>query len=235
LQAFRRELEEYARKVKEFEPIGDLRLHLQEESQEQQQELLLKNGGFSLSSSSPSSSLDFCKLVDLHADGIQGLFPSGQLSQMMMMMMRNSKESGSGSSSRGGGGGFVEPLLPPMRHPAFCDEGKRRILDLTYLVHDFGALCRKLKRHSRIVLFDMGASLNYHDDNSREDPITHLINLFTKFGFPFDHIYAYEIKHRRPPLSLAKSCPWSSWRPIIGSMSVLIPNRVIDSIHSRRC
>jgi hypothetical protein len=59
--------------------------------------------------------------------------------------------------------GYVEPLLPPLRHPDFCKKGRnvriRAVYDLSYLVHDFGAMCRRLKRHSRIVLVDMGASL----------------------------------------------------------------------------
>jgi hypothetical protein len=221
LRAFRRELKEYARRVQEFEPIGDLRLLLEkeeeEEKQQQRQAQLVSHGALSSSSSSSSSSsttttLDFCKLVELHPDGIQALFPSGQLSQMMSHS--SSKSGGRSRSGDGGGGGFVEPLLPPMRHPAFCDEGKSRILDLTYLVHDFGALCRKLKRHSRIVLIDMGASLNYHHhaddhkkDSQKEDPMTHLIHLFTKFGFPFDHIYAYEIKHTAPAIVFGEKLP----------------------------
>lgn len=40
----------------------------------------------------------------------------------------------------------------------------------------------------------MGASLNYHqsDDISNNPPL-YLLEMFRKFGFPFDHIYAFEV------------------------------------------
>jgi len=68
-------------------------------------------------------------------------------------------------------------------------------MSLDYLVHDFGTMCRKLKPTSRIVLFDMGARLQFMDVKS---PAIYLTELFQKFGFPFDHIYAYEITPTRP-------------------------------------
>ena len=88
--------------------------------------------------------------------------------------------------------GFVEPLLPPMRHPNFCHHKKGNILNIEYLVHDFAHMCRKLKPHSRIVLFDMGASPKFA---GASNPMWKIMNLFGQFGFKFDHIYAYEIKH----------------------------------------
>lgn len=80
----------------------------------------------------------------------------------------------------------LEPMLPPMRHPLVCDNIKH-LFDLDYMIHDFSALCFNLKPHSRIVFVDMGASLQ------RENPVPGLIALYEKFGFKFDHIYAYEI------------------------------------------
>jgi hypothetical protein len=101
--------------------------------------------------------------------------------------------------------GYIEPLLPPLRHPEFCFD-KSYLIDLTYLVHDFGAMCRKLKTTSRIVLVDMGASLSFHEDAGAESPTLDLIRLFRKFGFPFDHIYAYEYTPT-PPESVFDAIP----------------------------
>jgi hypothetical protein len=111
-----------------------------------------------------------CQLLELHPKGLLGIFPSQQLSL---------------TSS-----GHVEPLLPPMRHPDFCFQPEKNLMNLRYLVHDFAAMCRKLKRHSRIVLVDMGASLTFHHDAM--SPTIYLTEVYRKFGMPFDHIYAYE-------------------------------------------
>lgn len=92
-----------------------------------------------------------------------------------------------------GPSGWMEPLLPPFRHSDHCfKQTSKTLLDLTFLVHDFGAICRNLKRTSRTVLVDMGASLDFHhaDDSV---PAVYLTELHRKFGFPFDHIYAYKI------------------------------------------
>jgi hypothetical protein len=86
--------------------------------------------------------------------------------------------------------GYVEPLLPPMRHPAFCVDANR-LMDFSYIVHDFGRMCRKLNRQSRIVFVDAGASLKTWG-------AIHLIDTYHKFGLPFDHIYAYEIVRTNP-------------------------------------
>lgn len=87
--------------------------------------------------------------------------------------------------------GYIEPLFPPMRHPDCCFDNST-VLSMSYLVHDFGTMCRRLKKTSRIVLFDLGASLDYHG-NPMLSPAFHLVSLYRKFGFPFDHIYAFEI------------------------------------------
>lgn len=106
--------------------------------------------------------------------------------------------------------GVVEPLLPPLRHPLICgnvvrdveNAVQRRyryrsnyILDLSYLVHDFGAICRQLKPHSRTVFIDMGASLSFHGNHHTgpPPPEVYLTDLYRKFGLNFDHIYAYEL------------------------------------------
>jgi hypothetical protein len=149
LVQYREDLKEYNKRVQEFSfDIKDLRLRIAEDS-----------------------SHEVCKTVDLHPDGIQGIFSkSRQVSYTAS--------------------GFVEPLLPPMRHPDFCERGEKSVLDLNYLVHDFGNMCRQLKPTSRIVLFDLGASLQFHKG---DNPALEVIDLFTKFGFPFDHIYSYEV------------------------------------------
>lgn len=120
-----------------------------------------------------------CRSVDLHEKGLEGIFTSGQLSWT------------SSSSS-----GYVEPLLSPMRHPMFCETRRGYLENLSYLVHDFGAMCRSLQRTSRIVLVDMGASLTFH--GGRDSPALYLMDLFRRFGFPFDHIYAFELTPTEP-------------------------------------
>jgi hypothetical protein len=149
LHSYMNELKHYNSLVDKFEPIPDLRLRLHES--------------------------DICKTVELHPDGLEGIFPSGQLSW---------------SSS-----GYIEPLLPPLRHPLFCFK-KKHLLNLKYLVHDFKTMCQQLKRTSRTILIDMGASLQFHD--GKDQPAVYLIDLFRKFGFPFDHIYAFEVTPTPP-------------------------------------
>jgi len=154
LHAFKKELSECNLLMENFTSIPDLRLSMDDDNH------------------------DVCNTVELHQDGLRGMFQSGQLSL---------------SSA-----GCVEPLFTPMRHPGFCWETKC-LLDLSYMVHDFGAMCRKLKRTSRMVLADMGASLDFHaGGGSNKQPAVHLTELCRKFGFPFDHIYAFEITKKDP-------------------------------------
>mmetsp|Transcript_19430 Transcript_19430/g.45968 ORF Transcript_19430/g.45968 Transcript_19430/m.45968 type:complete len:311 (-) Transcript_19430:43-975(-) len=108
----------------------------------------------------------------------QTFFPQGQLSYM-----NNSY-------------GWIEPLLPPLRHPNLCfhkrgDPENLDALTLSYLVHDFVRLCHALQPTSRIVLVDLGASPRFWEFAS---PVWELVALFEKFGFRFDHIYAFEKK-----------------------------------------
>lgn len=126
---------------------------------------------------------DTCKSLELDEQGLGGIFKSGQLSL---------------TSS-----GYVEPLLPPMRHPSFCFKGNR-LMDLGYVVHDFGAMCRKLKKTSRTVFIDMGASLEFHSDSTM--PAVYVVELFRQFGFHFDHIYAFEIT-QIPPARVFEKIP----------------------------
>lgn len=42
------------------------------------------------------------------------------------------------------------------------DEFKNYVMNMDYLVHDFYSMCKTLKRHSRTVFIDMGASLVFH-------------------------------------------------------------------------
>jgi hypothetical protein len=66
------------------------------------------------------------------------------------------------------------------------------------MVHDFGTMCYQLKKESRTILIDMGASLAYHDHHLA--PPIYLTHLYRKFGFPFDHIYAYEVTPTEPAM-----------------------------------
>jgi hypothetical protein len=119
---------------------------------------------------------EVCKQVELHEKGLDGIFKSGQLSR--------------------GAFGKIEPLLPPLRHPEFCTAPDQFIMDMGYIIHDFGAMCRRLTPFSRIILVDMGASLLFHSDAMM--PAVYITSLFEKFGFPFDHIYAFEITPTAP-------------------------------------
>ena len=124
-----------------------------------------------------SSHKDVCEHVKLHPDGLPGLFSKSK--QLSM------------SAS-----GWVEPLLPSMRHPKFCKEGRSRLLSMDYMVHDFDALCHKLKPTSRTVFVDMGASLVFH--RGQKSPTLYMLDLYAKFGIKFDHVYAYEMARQNP-------------------------------------
>jgi hypothetical protein len=185
LHSYMNELKHYNSLADKFEPISDLRLRLHES--------------------------DICKTVELHPDGLEGIFPSGQLSW---------------SSS-----GYIEPLLPPLRHPLFCFSGKE-LMSLKYLVHDFATMCKKLKPTSRTILIDMGASLKFH--GGTDQPAVYLIDLFRKFGFPFDHIYAFEITPTPPeevfsklPKNLMASYHWINVGVSADPESSLNPLRMI--------
>mmetsp|Transcript_5752 Transcript_5752/g.7086 ORF Transcript_5752/g.7086 Transcript_5752/m.7086 type:complete len:389 (-) Transcript_5752:194-1360(-) len=119
-----------------------------------------------------------CKTVRPHPDGIQALFPSKQLSLTPA--------------------GYAEPLLTPMRHPSFCEEDHHiNKLRTDYLVHDYEQMCLNLKPHSKTIFVDMGASLEFHNEEV-DPPVMALLNEFEKFGFHFDHIYAFEITQTDP-------------------------------------
>jgi len=124
--------------------------------------------------SSAGTEHDICNSLRPHPDGILGLFPSKQLSL---------------SSS-----GYVEPILPPMRHPGLCGDPSKH-LSMDFLVHDFEAMCHKLKPTSKLVLIDIGASLDFH---GRNQPIMWLLNLYEKMGFHFDHIFGFEVTDKDP-------------------------------------
>jgi hypothetical protein len=174
LQVYLHELDEYGRRVQKHPIIPDVRLLFNGRNSSEQDEI--------------------CMVTDVDPRGLQGIFRSGQLSRTLSS-------------------GYLEPLLPPLRHPKFCMDGTKFpsipfekgvtlaasamnfnfLMDLGYLVHDFGQICRQHKITSRNILIDMGASLNFHRHNALNNmaPI-YLMEMFRKFGFPFDHIYAFE-------------------------------------------
>lgn len=118
-----------------------------------------------------------CDSLELHPDGLKGFFTQGSLSQTTK--------------------GLLEPLFPPMRSPDLCfDRTRAKLMSLDYLVHDFSAYCRRLKPTSRIILLDMGASLDFHGGG--EMPAVYLTKIYQQFGFHWDHIYAYEITQKTP-------------------------------------
>mmetsp|Transcript_81163 Transcript_81163/g.121978 ORF Transcript_81163/g.121978 Transcript_81163/m.121978 type:complete len:392 (+) Transcript_81163:42-1217(+) len=116
-----------------------------------------------------------CDRLELHEDGFPGMFQIGVLSH--------------------GDSGYVEPILPPLRDPEFCFSGSK-LMSLGHIVHDFAHMCRKLKRTSRVVFVDMGASLDFHAQV--ESPAMYITSLYQKFGFAFDHIYAFEVTQKKP-------------------------------------
>jgi hypothetical protein len=119
-----------------------------------------------------------CQQLDLHPEGLSGMFRKSQ-------QLSFSKQAG-----------YMEPLLPSMRHPNFCltkKNNREYLLNTQYLIHDFAAICRKMKPHTRTVFVDMGASLIFHSGQHAHTPAFDLIALYQKFGIRFDHIYAYEI------------------------------------------
>jgi len=96
----------------------------------------------------------------------------------------------------------VEPLLPPLRHPRMCEKKYDHILDMDYLVHDFGKMCRELDEKARTVFFDLGASLKFHGD--AKSPALVLLELYQQFGIKFDHYYAFEYTPTPPHRMYAK-------------------------------
>jgi hypothetical protein len=137
-----------------------------------------------------------CDSLQLHPQGLRGIFRSP-----------------SSLSSMPNGGGYLEPLLPPLRHPNFCFDHSA-LMDLGYLIHDFAELCHHhISANSRTVFIDMGASLDFHHD--RQSPAMYIIKTFQQFGIPFDHIYGYEVDaknatdvYRQIPASLKHSYHW---------------------------
>lgn len=96
--------------------------------------------------------------------------------------------------------GYMEPLLPPLRHPDMCPrsspDSNMHISDMSYLIEDFGHICRNvIKKDKRTVFVDMGAAYNY-DPNKIDtvSPGVREIEKYRRNGIHFDHIYAYEVK-----------------------------------------
>ena len=77
-------------------------------------------------------------------------------------------------------------------------------MKLDYLVHDFEAMCHNLKPTSKRILIDKGAALNFHD---HVQPVINLLDLYDKFGFHFDHIYAFEMQSTSPNKVYGKLLP----------------------------
>ena len=124
---------------------------------------------------------DVCDTLEVVKGGPLQIFQSGVLSRV------------------GNDGGYVEPLLPPLRHPDLCLNKALYVMDMRYIIQDFASLCRKLKPHSRVVFVDMGAALDFHaggKDNIM--PAVYITQMYQKFGFHFDHIYAFELKQKDP-------------------------------------
>jgi hypothetical protein len=120
-----------------------------------------------------------CEATKLHKRGLSGIFKRDQVSN---------------SSSVG----IFEPLLPTMRSHKICTDFESNLLAMDYLVHDFYSMCLHLQKDSRLIFIDMGASLDFHDDLHGEMPAIYIHSIYSKFGFKFDHIYAYEVNPKYP-------------------------------------
>ena len=120
-----------------------------------------------------------CETTKLHSDGLSGIFKSGQLSTSSDV-------------------GAMEPLLSTMRSHKICDNFDENMLAMDYMVHDFYSMCQQLQKHSRLIFIDMGASLDFHDDINGKMPAIYIHSIYSKFGFKFDHIYAYEVNPKHP-------------------------------------
>ena len=168
LTVFRQELKNYyEQQIASFQPVQRDIRHLQREA------TALTKDDADIAGNIEA----VCSSIDLLA-GDEAAFPSsGQLSK--------------------GSFGYIEPLLPPLRHPEFCFT-TQHVLDQRYLVHDFGSFCRNSVRpDSRFVFVDIGASPTFHQ-RERKLPVGDLLALYRKFGFYFDHIYAFEKSNVEP-------------------------------------
>lgn len=163
---------------KSLTPIYDDLLRFKREMEEYQKRLLnMTKMEDDLRTLIEKDGYDVCHKVEVHPDGLPAIFTSRQLSLTRA--------------------GWVEPLLPPMRHPGICfGRVIPKLMDMEYMVHDFGSMCRKLRKTSRTVLIDMGASLDFH--SGMKSPAVYVTELYHKFGFRFDHIYAFEISEKKP-------------------------------------
>eukprot|EP00522_Entomoneis_paludosa_P004515 CAMPEP_0172475530 /NCGR_PEP_ID=MMETSP1065-20121228/69917_1 /TAXON_ID=265537 /ORGANISM="Amphiprora paludosa, Strain CCMP125" /LENGTH=669 /DNA_ID=CAMNT_0013233737 /DNA_START=28 /DNA_END=2038 /DNA_ORIENTATION=- len=205
MSRYRQDLERYQQAVQQFRYTktgqGDIRLALTENEEDdyetcQQLELPI-----------PQSNHDDDEKVKAQTDG-----PKEQPEQPPMTMIRDlqtnyfssplslssqqhsttrstsqTTHSSSTLLSKTMKAGWMEPLVTPMRHPDFCFVKKGNYLNLHYLIHDFAALCRRLKPHSKIALFDISGI------NAKFATELKLVRLFTKFGIKVDHIHAFEI------------------------------------------
>ncbi len=169
LTAYTKELDKYNELIKKFEPVSSIMEKIKQGDEEEQSKI--------------------CDSLRLHPIGLEGIFPSLQLSF---------------SSS-----GYVEPLLPPMRSHKICQKDKRQLhlMSLDYLVHDFEFMCRQLKPTSKLILLDMGAALDFRHVGGNNQPIVTLLRQYEKFGFVFDHIYGFEINEKDPKVVYETSLP----------------------------
>ena len=168
LTAYTKELDEYNELIRKFEPVSSIMDKIKQG----------QGGG------DEEQQSKICDSLRLHPNGLEGIFPSMQLSF--------------------GSSGYMEPLLPPMRSHKFCTQGRRHLMSLDYLVHDFEFMCRQLKPTSKLILLDMGAALDFHGNNQ---PIVTLLRQYEKFGFVFDHIYGFEISKKDPKEVYEASLP----------------------------
>jgi len=95
--------------------------------------------------------------------------------------------------------GYMEPLVPPLRHPDMCLPDNKLgayVATMDYMIEDFGHICRNvLNRNMRTVFIDMGACYKFeHSTNNNPVQAIKAIEKYRHNGIHFDHIYAYEVR-----------------------------------------
>jgi len=95
--------------------------------------------------------------------------------------------------------GYMEPLVPPLRHPDMCIPGNPPgfyMATMDFMIEDFGHICRhQLQKNTRNVFLDLGATYNFNSDViDSNSPAIRAIEKYRRNGIHFDHIYAYEIR-----------------------------------------
>lgn len=208
LQEFQGEMNHYQRVLQSHmgSPAVDVREHLNSTSSSSS---TTTTAAAATSTSTSSASRSICQSLQVHPQGLGGIFTSGSLSRSPQ--------------------GLLEPLYPPFgsltnicpelqKHHGMVKVGsttnKKRMQqqqhELDFLVHDFAHQCQQLTRTSKIILVQIGYGVTdswkekkkntgggaaaASSSSSNGSPTISLLKLYRKFGMPVDEIYLMESK-----------------------------------------